>query len=940
MAEFKSSARSTGFDAINVPDNARRVQQAGEKRVNDLRRVYEQTIEQKNRDLQARQSNAEAVDRQLASNQRLESDFRTQYKQALRAQQNKKIDNLKKEQEQKQSVYERLGTFSKGAMELGKELYENHKEERQAYGLALVMQTGVTAEELEQLQNSELDLQVEGAANNNTYERLRASGAGALELKKLRDLDGWALYGAQKALAQQAKQNWYAYSNNPQNRNKKYKVGDRELSLADAELAGMTSERANILGQMKAEFFKPYSDYDLAFAEKYMFPGMREVDQLNETNYTTQLAKDLEQQEQRTRYQEIGNVINSKDPYGLQEIINTRAPNGGPLRKKVREQLLEDLDKMASDKLLTREDLATLRQQTLIFNGKEVTFSKQFLEGKNRFSDTAIAFAAIEEKIRQVEVDKQTLADREKKQKVDAYVDQVYAQLSLSGGKALNNTEAEKIATDFKSKFRTEEIPDKLKNLLTAQALGVGAQRQYDAALSAAMDGSLTSLPELKKKYPDLSPKQVKEVAGLAGIDMEKGFVVSSKVQDGLKTIKKTLGEKIGTADKFGGSATLDEFMPYVEEKYLNEILLRSRKKEYAGMSYDDIAREVVSDYRKLIDDQKEGSFFRIENSGRNARFVQLDNKSNESKKIKAIEDGLNGDYERLLSTERMLGKDPNQDPDSLVGQLPLIGQTGKAPEWLLRLSEESGIPWKQIFNAQAAAYGLEDRLTPSRVEAVEEIVRPEFRTFLGRYPSAGTVQQASSQFQRRSGITGLEVYRPILNLIASKESSNDLVHNGYDAMNLGGTNGGHTPIGSNTGEQYFQRPLMDFTLGEIRDLQRQGKLHAAGRYQFLGSTIDDTFNRGNLPAGITMDSKFDENTQDLLAIAYFRLSMQDYAGSDGNVIYGLGQRWIGLQKLPYAEKLSIVKKIQNDPRYQNPGFQGFEVDPDFEAARQAKYGG
>ena len=938
MAEFRSSARSTGFNAINVPDNARRVQQAGEKRVNDLRRVYEQTIEQKKQYAQDQQASFEAVDRQILSNQRLESDFRKQYKQALRSRQNQAIEKLKKEQELKQDAYERLGTFSKGAMELGKELYEHHKEERQAYGLALVMETGVTAQELEDLQNAEFDLEVEGAANNNTYQRLRASGAGALELKKLRDLDGWALYGAQKALAQQAKQNWFAFSNNPQNRNKKYRVGDQELSLADAELAGMSSERANILGQMKAEFFKPYADYDLAFAEKYMFPGMREVDTINETNYTTQLSKDLEQQERSTRYQEIGNVINSKDPTGLQRIINMRAPDGGPLRKAVREQLLDDLDKMADAKMLTRQDLAVLKNQILRVNGKEVTFSKQFLEGNARFSDTAIAFAGIEEKIRLSEVAKDDLKQRETRQQISAYTDQVFAQYAASGSKPISNLEASKIEADFKAKFEGKALPDRLKSLLTFQNLGIESQRQVQTATQAAMDGSLQSLQQLTTQYPDLNPKQVREISRIAGIDMEKGVVVSSEIKDGLKTIKKFLSEKIGTADKITGAATLDQFMPYVEEKYINEILYRSAKDP--GRSLEDISREVVADYSSEITDQKEGSFFQIAGVGRSTRFVQLDNKSNESRKIEEIDELIGGDYERLLSTERLLGKDPNQDPDSLVGQLPLIGQTGRAPDWLLRLSQESGIPWKQIFNSQAAAYGLEDRLTPNRVEAVQEIVRPEFRTFLGDSPSAGTVQQASTQYQRQNGVTGLDVYRPILNLIASQESSNDTVHGGYDAMNLGGTNGGHTAIGSNTGEKYFQRPLMDFTLGEIRDLQRQGKLHAAGRYQFLGPTIDDTFQRGSLPPDVTMDSKFDQNTQDLLAIAYFRLTMQDYAGTDGSVIRGLGQRWIGLQNLEYDEKLRIVKKIQNDPRYQNPGFQAYEVSPEYEAARQSKYGG
>jgi muramidase (phage lysozyme) len=158
--------------------------------------------------------------------------------------------------------------------------------------------------------------------------------------------------------------------------------------------------------------------------------------------------------------------------------------------------------------------------------------------------------------------------------------------------------------------------------------------------------------------------------------------------------------------------------------------------------------------------------------------------------------------------------------------------------------------------------------------------------------------------------------------------------------MNLAGTNGGRTAIGSGTGSKYFGKPLTEFTLGEIREKQRKGEIHAAGRYQFLGGTIDDVLDRADISPDITMDSKFDRNTQDILAVAYFRRSIKDYAGSDDQVIQGLGQRWIGLQNIPYEEKLRIVKSIQNDPRYQSPGFQGFDVDPNYEAVRQSKYGG
>ena len=72
--------------------------------------------------------------------------------------------------------------------------------------------------------------------------------------------------------------------------------------------------------------------------------------------------------------------------------------------------------------------------------------------------------------------------------------------------------------------------------------------------------------------------------------------------------------------------------------------------------------------------------------------------------------------------------------------------------------------------------------------------------------------------------------------------------------MNLGGTHGGSRAIGSNTGTMYFKKPLIKMTVGEIMDMQAAGQLHAAGRYQFLGSTLQDVFNRGR-PGGITRDS-------------------------------------------------------------------------------------
>ena len=948
MAEFRSSAQSTGFNAITVPDNARRIQQDGIKKAADLRRVYEQTIAQEKDFLAQKIQSAEAIESQLNKNEKLDSDFRATYKQALRKRQGQKIAKLKKEQEMKQDVYKRLGTFSKGAMELGKELYEHHKEDRQAYGLALIMQTGVTAEELAELQRKEDDLAVEGAANNRTVERLKANGASAAEIKKIRDLDGWALYGAQKALAQQAKTSWYAFSNAPERRKQKYDVNGQQMSLEEAELAGLSSERANIIGQMKAEFFKPYSNYDLAFAEKYMFPGMREVDSINQQAYTTQLGKDLEKKERQQRVGELGTIFNGPtDPYAIQDYLNRQAPDGGPLLGAMRERMLDDLTQMAKDGLLDEGDLNVLTSQKFNINGKEVTFTEAFLKGKGRFSPTGQAFAAIQDIIRKSDVDKAQLKEAEAKVRRDEFVsDQIKTYNML--GRTLTIAEIEAAEKRWYEISGGKQLPEILKKLYANKQLGVGAERQYQAAASAADNGEFDTLYEIKRDYPFLSPDQVTAIARRGGIDPVTGRKTGETFDKKYyKPLEKALAQKAKSIGFINGTWQTETANIVIRERFDREFQLAladtKLKPGMAGNETSYIANKVMQDMIAEINDNKEDSLFYVKGVGYGAIFPNINSQERDVAPLlnKVLQD-IDGDYERLLSTERLLGKDPNQDPDSLAGDLLLIGQTGRAPEWLLELSEETGIHWKTIANAQGQAYNVptEFLIPLTRDEGMQEVIRPQFGLFLGRHPSPGTLQQASSQYQRTQSIVGLEVYRPILNLIASVESGNDTEHGGYDAMNLGGTNGGHTAIGSTVGTTHFGQPLMNFTLRDIIQLQNEGRLHAAGRYQFTKIALDDMQQRGWMPPTVSLDSPFNQETQDLLAIAYFRQSVQDITNSNGDLVLGLGQRWIGLQNLDPKEVRRIVKQIQNDPRYQTPGFQGYEVAPQFEAERQRIYGG
>ena len=130
---------------------------------------------------------------------------------------------------------------------------------------------------------------------------------------------------------------------------------------------------------------------------------------------------------------------------------------------------------------------------------------------------------------------------------------------------------------------------------------------------------------------------------------------------------------------------------------------------------------------------------------------------------------------------------------------------------------------------------------------------------------------------------------RDVLNVLGRWES--DGVGK-YNAVNQIGIKGGRAVLpGSHSGDirqmsQHGGRALTDFTVGEIMDLQNNsganrslsnrewvdsGRLHAVGRYQFIGPTFAAEVQR----QGISRDSKFTPELQDQMALSHLR-----YAGS------------------------------------------------------------
>lgn len=150
---------------------------------------------------------------------------------------------------------------------------------------------------------------------------------------------------------------------------------------------------------------------------------------------------------------------------------------------------------------------------------------------------------------------------------------------------------------------------------------------------------------------------------------------------------------------------------------------------------------------------------------------------------------------------------------------------------------------------------------------------------------------------------------RQVLDIIGKYES--DPV-GGYNAVNQIGVAGGRGVLGYSGDirkmSQHGGRSLTDMTVGEIMNLQKdtgisnpewikKGKLHAVGRYQFIGPTLAERIRK----LKIDPSQKFTPELQDKLAL--------DYIKEAGSI-----SPWIGPSDKATAKERAIISSFLKNP--------------------------
>ena len=151
--------------------------------------------------------------------------------------------------------------------------------------------------------------------------------------------------------------------------------------------------------------------------------------------------------------------------------------------------------------------------------------------------------------------------------------------------------------------------------------------------------------------------------------------------------------------------------------------------------------------------------------------------------------------------------------------------------------------------------------------------------------------------------------------LVGYHESS---AHGGYDAMNTGGSGMGYNnrAYGSANSKDVFGKGLSEMTVGEVLQLGREKRIFAAGRYQFIPSTLK-TWSWIVKALTLTLSLIKIPKTFWFASQVRYRLKTHQYGG----LIQGMRTEWQGLY---YASEQQIRSGLEalpedspfNDPQY------------------------
>lgn len=178
--------------------------------------------------------------------------------------------------------------------------------------------------------------------------------------------------------------------------------------------------------------------------------------------------------------------------------------------------------------------------------------------------------------------------------------------------------------------------------------------------------------------------------------------------------------------------------------------------------------------------------------------------------------------------------------------------------EGFIAILSEIGSALKSVFNVAKEALEPVIQLLDDIGNSVDKAEKEGKTPWWASWLTKGAEDTAGADYSIPEGMQNGIAPHGVLDLIGRGEG-------GYNSVNLG----------ERRGYRASTRDLTKMTIGEVLAAQGRKEFNAAGRYQFIPSTLEETMKK----AGLNRDSLFNEANQDKLAhtLLMSRQSVRDF---------------------------------------------------------------
>lgn len=797
-------------------------------------------------------STTTAIDRNIeALNRSLDRNYRISRDNADRIYQ-AKVNTI-------DSAVKSLSQFSSTLGDIFEAQQKRKNEAEEEEGLMLAFNEGVPEDQMAAFNEQEAKLNKLDGQARIVAGTVESEGGSPFVAQKFRELSGWKAYGYARGLAMKGGANYPLYYEQAA-QNTSVNINGQEVTINTAK---SPAERAAVEAEIRRGYLRNYLGINPALLNKYLFPQMLEHENRQAVEWNDRQAKILTEQRKAEAQDSLFNGIKAgRGGEAILDFVNRYAGDFGGVgsARRVASEMLQqgvkdgtfkqDLDKISD--LLNYEFTAN--------DGRKVRLGEYW--GRDFGSLPDLIYEASRADLQ-----------RELQQQQDAKAEFKLLFEQQTANRTLTEAELTAIKENWK-----------------AQGLGAPPDfvLNYESREDIDEDAAKKNLMQVRQKRGYLteedlrgaSPELYQQMIGYVRQDED----VAKPSQELAKEAK---GEIEAMVSEYRQETDGQKEKTTVWHRTRNDAIDAYARyyREYirSGLNPQQAQTSAIQRVEKNI---KAGSYGKDLPATIDQRARLNLNKA----RAAIAADGNLVNTGIIPGTEQAL-QQAKAYADGKASSLPLI--------YSQLASQHRGLTAWDIANAQLNAAGMGGLIKP-RVEQVVDRMDPTLRPLLTWRPTTARTNRVALQ-------TG---WKPFLDLIASKES----VGSGeYDAMNTGGAAGGTVAYGSANSVNVFGRGLSSMTIGEVLTLGKQGKIHAAGRYQFINSTLNEVMSKGGYKQfhGLSLNDKFDAANQDKLAVAL----AQNVMARTNNSLSGIRGTWIGLKKVPDR----VLSNAINSIRVQSP---------------------